>query len=84
MQCMYQKTMYFFSSFVIRGKKTDCAVLCTDNLTFDLKDSETSNSLLIIPELLFPDAPEISNTTNRIVKIQEVRIYMEFTYFKSQ
>jgi sister chromatid cohesion protein DCC1 len=39
---------------VIRGDKNDNAVLCTSDKTFDLKDTETSNSLLIMKSLKFP------------------------------
>ncbi|ESN98881.1 hypothetical protein HELRODRAFT_185038 [Helobdella robusta] len=34
-------------SFVIRGGANDTAVLCTESKTFDLRESETSNSLLL-------------------------------------
>jgi len=34
---------------VIRGSETDSAVLCTANETFEIKEAETSNSLLILP-----------------------------------
>ena len=33
---------------VIRGLKSDSAVLCTSNKTFEIKDTETSNSILIM------------------------------------
>ncbi|CAB3372112.1 Hypothetical predicted protein [Cloeon dipterum] len=36
---------------VIRGDKSENAVLCTINKTFELKDTETSNSLLIIKSI---------------------------------
>ena len=35
---------------IIRGSETDGAVLCTTNESFELKEAETSNSLLILPE----------------------------------
>lgn len=40
---------------VLRGQKTDKAVLCTKNKTFDIKEAETSNSLLLIPNLKFAE-----------------------------
>ena len=42
--------LYVNGRVVIRGLKTDSAVLCTKDKTYDIKDTETSNSLLILPE----------------------------------
>lgn len=36
---------------VIRGDKDEMAVLCTNNRTYDIKEAEISNSMLIIPQL---------------------------------
>ncbi|XP_063402344.1 sister chromatid cohesion protein DCC1-like isoform X1 [Mytilus trossulus] len=36
---------------VIRGDKDDMAVLCTKDKTYDIKEAEISNSMLIIPQL---------------------------------
>jgi len=40
-------------SLVIRGSKTDTAVLCTKDETFEVKGAETSNTLLLLPECSF-------------------------------
>ncbi|UYV81963.1 DSCC1 [Cordylochernes scorpioides] len=40
---------------VIRGDPSDSAVLCTPDQTFDIKEAETSNSLLILPQLHIPE-----------------------------
>jgi len=40
-------------SVTIRGDKNDNAVLVTESATYDLKGAETSNSLLLIPDLTF-------------------------------
>ncbi|XP_013396721.1 sister chromatid cohesion protein DCC1 isoform X2 [Lingula anatina] len=39
----------------IRGDKTDSAVVCTNRKTFEIKEAETSNSVLILPDLLLPE-----------------------------
>lgn len=39
-----------FWRLVIRGGNTDSAVLCTSNETFEMKEAETSNSMLILPQ----------------------------------
>jgi hypothetical protein len=50
---------------VFRGEPNDSAVLCTDEATYEVKDAETSNSLLILEELSFPEqARRTSGSTN--------------------
>ncbi|KFM81496.1 Sister chromatid cohesion protein DCC1, partial [Stegodyphus mimosarum] len=39
----------------IRGDLEDTAVICTENQTFEIKEVETSNSLLLMPELILPE-----------------------------
>lgn len=40
------------SSLVIRGDKKESAVLCLDDVTYDLKEAETSNTLLLLDNCL--------------------------------
>lgn len=42
----------------IRGNPNETAVLCTDTCTYELKEAETSNSLMLLPELLWPEKCE--------------------------
>jgi len=37
----------------VRGDKNDHAVLVTEDLTYELRDAETSNSMLLLPQLSF-------------------------------
>ena len=46
------------TSLVIRGDTDNSAVLCCENKTFDLKEAETSNSLLFLDNLKFPEECE--------------------------
>ena len=39
-------------SFVFRGESDDSVVLCSNNEVFDVKEAETSNSLLIVKNLM--------------------------------
>ncbi|XP_054710851.1 sister chromatid cohesion protein DCC1-like [Uloborus diversus] len=39
----------------IRGELNDQAVICTSSETYELKDAETSNSLMLVPELIWPE-----------------------------
>ena len=43
-----------FFSLVIRGEHNDDAVLCTSSRTYDLKEAQSSNSLLLCPSLKYP------------------------------
>jgi len=53
---------------VFKGDHKESAVLCTKTKTYDVKEAETSNSILLLPELTFPDE-EFNNMelTNRKV-----------------
>lgn len=53
---------------VFKGDHNESAVLCTKAKTYDVKEAETSNSILLLPELTFPDE-DTNNTelTNRKV-----------------
>lgn len=47
---------------VFRGGNDDKVVMCTDNETFEVKEAETSNSLLIVSNLVLPtDIKECEN-----------------------
>ncbi|XP_064456086.1 sister chromatid cohesion protein DCC1-like isoform X2 [Ornithodoros turicata] len=37
-----------------RGRDDDTAVLCTNKCTFEVREAETSNSLLLVPDLILP------------------------------
>ncbi|ESP05567.1 hypothetical protein LOTGIDRAFT_208569 [Lottia gigantea] len=58
---------------VIRGDKEDGAVLCTLDKTYDIKEAETSNSLLIIPDLKFsqdlPSEGDVHLTFNQVTSV---------------
>jgi hypothetical protein len=58
-------TLHCLIRLVFRGEPNDSAVLCTDEATYEVKDAETSNSLLILEELSFPEqARRTSGSTN--------------------
>ncbi|XP_076341351.1 sister chromatid cohesion protein DCC1-like isoform X1 [Tachypleus tridentatus] len=58
---------------IIRGDKSDPAVLCTDTQTYEIKEAGTSDSLLLFPSLVWPNKAEASDTGDRItVASQEV------------
>jgi len=38
----------------IRGDESENAVLCSSNKTFDIKEAETSNSLMMLDKVIFP------------------------------
>ncbi|GBP54410.1 Sister chromatid cohesion protein DCC1 [Eumeta japonica] len=47
---------------IFKGDPDENVVLCTEDKTYDVKEAETSNSLLLAPELLFADATGIAST----------------------
>jgi len=56
---------FFICRLVFRGEPNDSAVLCTEDATYEVKDTETSNSLLVLEELSFPEqARRTSGSTN--------------------
>ena len=42
---------------MIRGDPNEDAVLCTDDKTYELRNADTSNALLITPTLALPKDP---------------------------
>lgn len=43
---------------VVRGDRSEEAVLCTGNRTYEVKMADTSNTLLIVPDLTVPSDPD--------------------------
>lgn len=62
----------------MRGNKTDSAVLCTQNKTFKLLEQDTSDTLLISPNLLLPD--KLAAETDQLIH-REV-LSWKYTLFK--
>jgi len=64
---------------IIRGDTDDDSVLCTESATYDLRAADTSNSLLIVPELSNPKSNDFINEP-RLVKRDVCSCF--FTYFE--
>lgn len=63
---------------VIRGDKTDHAVLCTDDKTYDLKVAETSNTLLVLKDCFTKDGmPEGDNEVHKKRVTGVMQSYLE-------
>lgn len=65
------KTVY------IKGDKDENAVMCTDEKTYDLNDTETSNSLLLINNLQFSEQIK-ENPKKQINKIEVSGIFYNY------
>ncbi|XP_045455623.1 sister chromatid cohesion protein DCC1 [Melitaea cinxia] len=50
------------NELTFKGDTDESAVLCTSNKTYDIKEAETSNSLLLVPELLFAASTGLDET----------------------
>jgi len=46
----------------MRGDEGDNSVICSEKKTFEIKEAETSNSLLLIPQLSFPEEIAVSDS----------------------
>jgi sister chromatid cohesion protein DCC1 len=61
---------FLSSSLIFRGTKDENAVLCTHNQTYDVKEAETSNSLLLLPDLRWPT--QTAAQTERFLEEKQV------------
>nr|CAD7446665.1 unnamed protein product [Timema bartmani] len=68
-------------SLVFRGDIEDNAVLCTKDRTYEVKEAETSNSLLLIPDLLFLQEVSSWHQTNRALYHNKV-VGVFYKYFE--
>ncbi|XP_038218251.1 sister chromatid cohesion protein DCC1 [Zerene cesonia] len=50
------------NQLIFKGDEEENVMLCTDNKTYDVKEAETSNSLLLVPDLLFAAASGLDET----------------------
>ncbi|XP_023942598.2 sister chromatid cohesion protein DCC1 [Bicyclus anynana] len=50
------------NQLIFKGDPDENAVLCTSSKTYDIKEAETSNSLLLVPELLFAASTGLDET----------------------
>jgi len=60
------------TTLVMRGDGDDSAVLCSDTATFDIKEAETSNSMLLLSALSFPTDEGINKEGTRSLSWREV------------
>jgi len=66
-------------SLIIRGDGEDDAVLCTKDKTYELKAADTSNSLLLLPEIQTPKSHDFTGDKN----VVDVPVYSCFnSYFE--
>ncbi|KPJ19707.1 Sister chromatid cohesion protein DCC1 [Papilio machaon] len=78
------------NSLVFKGDLDENVVLCTEDKTYDVKEAETSNSLLLVPNLLYAESTgdqiasraELDVELNKIqaVKIDGYYRLLEFDY----
>ena len=54
----------------IRGQESENAVICSKDKTYDIKEAETSNSLLLVPEIVLPGS--ISKSGSRSLSFSSV------------
>ena len=54
----------------IRGQESENAVICSKDKTYDIKEAETSNSLLLVPQIVLPGS--ISKSGSRSLSFSSV------------
>ena len=63
----------YFTSLTFRGEKDEQLVLCTRTHTYEVKEAETSNTCLLIPNLKCKDEAFIVGLDGRIIEEVEVK-----------
>ena len=53
-------------TLTIRGDETENAVICSKEKTFEIKEAETSNSLMLVDSVTLPDKVDKSVTDRRL------------------
>ena len=72
---------------IFRGSDNEKAVLCSDDKTYEVKEAETSNSLLLVPSLKLPEELPQTNQGDMIVDDKNVgsRFYLiQMAIFKQE
>lgn len=71
--------MYFRLEF--KGQENEPLILCSNNKTYEVKEAETSNSLILLPEVkLFKDLKKYSSEDWRLEKAESEGVF--HTYFE--
>ena len=66
--------------FVFRGEANDSVVLCSDQKVYDVKEAETSNSLLLVQNLLIPQecsTKPVDNQAHQATVSKTIYRYLE-------
>ena len=53
-------------TLTVRGEESENAVICSKEKTFEIKEAETSNSLLLVDRVTLPDQVDKSVTDRRL------------------
>ena len=68
---------------VMRGKEEDGVVMCTsEGRTFDVKEAETSNSLVVVESLSLPDDPRTAEGERRVERREVRGVYRKYLELK--
>ena len=62
----------------IRGDLEENAVLCSSNRTFDIKEAETSNSLLLLDKVVLPDNVDKSQSTRSLASASVGGVFYKY------
>ena len=62
----------------IRGDLEENAVLCSSNRTFDIKEAETSNSLLLLDKVVLPDNVDKSQSSRSLASASVGGVFYKY------
>ena len=70
---VFHTVSYVFPfSLFVKGGDNPTVVICSNSATFEMKEAETSNSLLLMPDL--KDGAVIQESNGRLLKEQRVSL----------
>ena len=70
------------SKLIIRGDGEESATLCTETETFDVREAETSNSLLLLDQLKYPDSCESKTSARELSTSRVTGIFHRYLEIK--
>ncbi|KAJ1527032.1 hypothetical protein ONE63_008576 [Megalurothrips usitatus] len=65
-------------SLVLRGNKNDSAVMCTKSRTYEVKTAEISNSLALVPNILWNSDTKCSSDERVLEEKEVLKVFYEY------
>lgn len=71
--------IFLGEEFVFRGESNDWVTLCSEKAVYDIKEAETSNSLLLVKDMLSSDScnQESKENAHQVTVVKTFFTYLE-------